>query len=311
MPISSSNPIVLVIIGPTAVGKTELSLRLAEVLHGEIISMDSRLIYRGMNIGTAKPTSFELGRVRHHLVDVADPDETWSLALYRKTALEKIAEIHANGKMPILVGGTGQYIRALMEGWIIPQQKPDEKLRCILEEWGRQIGPGALHEKLGLLDPEAARGIDPSNLRRTVRALEVILKTGKKFSSQREKNPPQLDFYLIGLTRPRAELYQRVDARIEQMFSEGLVEEVRGLLNQGYTADLPPFSAIGYREVCQILNGEITEEEAKTRMKKNTREFIRRQANWFKPGDEQIHWYAMDQDPLDAILSDLRIANLL
>lgn len=311
MPSSESFPYVLVIIGPTAVGKTELSLRLAEKVNGEIISMDSRLIYRGMDIGTAKPSHEELSRVPHHLIDVANPDETWSLALYRKMALEKIDLLRQNGKIPILVGGTGQYIRALIEGWVIPPQKPDETMRKILEEWGHEVGPQVLHEKLSILDPLAANMIEPNNLRRTVRALEVIFNTGKKFSEQREKDPPKLNFWLIGLNRPRAELYQRVDGRIEKMFADGFVNEVQQLLDKGYSADLPPFSAIGYREVCLVIAGELTEEEAKIRMKKGTREFIRRQANWFKLEDPQIHWYAMESDPMKEILHDLRIANVV
>lgn len=308
---SEQFPVVLVIIGPTAVGKTELSLQLAERINGEIISMDSRLMYRGMDIGTAKPSPAELARVKHHLINVADPDTTWSLAVYRKMALEKIDQIHAERKIPILVGGTGQYIRALMEGWVIPAQKPDELMRKVLEQWGLEIGPQVLHQKLTLLDPHAAMGIEPNNLRRTVRALEVILKTGKKFSEQREKDPPRLKFWLIGLSRPRVELYQRVDERIDKMFDDGFVDEVKGLIQKGYSANLPPFSAIGYREVCGVIAGELSEEEAKKRMKRETREFIRRQANWFKPDDPQIHWYSMEPYPLEAILSDLRVANIL
>lgn len=299
----------LVIVGPTAVGKTELSLRLAERIDGEIISMDSRLIYRGMDIGTAKPTKAEQARVPHHMIDLVEPDENWSLALFRKQALREIEGVLERGHVPILVGGTGQYVRALMEGWVIPSQKPDEKLRNKLEEWGREIGAPALHDRLAVLDADAAAVIEPSNLRRSVRALEVIFKTGMKFSSQRQKEAPDYEFMLVGLNRPRAELYQRVDERIEKMFVDGLVEEVQNLLAKGYSEANPPLSAIGYREVIDVIRGNMTLEDAKVQMRRKTREFIRRQANWFKTSDENIHWYEMQPDPLERILTDMRIAN--
>lgn len=299
----------MVIVGPTAVGKTELSLRLAERIDGEIISMDSRLIYRGMDIGTAKPTNAEQTRVPHHMIDLVEPDENWSLALFRKQALREIEGVLERGHVPILVGGTGQYVRALMEGWVIPSQRPDEKLRNKLEEWGREIGAPALHDRLAVLDADAAAVIEPSNLRRSVRALEVIFKTGMKFSSQRQKEAPDYEFMLVGLNRPRAELYQRVDERIEKMFVDGLVEEVQNLLAKGYSEANPPLSAIGYREVIDVIRGNMTLEDAKVQMRRKTREFIRRQANWFKTSDENIHWYEMQPDPLARILTDMRIAN--
>lgn len=303
------NATVLLIIGPTCVGKTELSLRLAETLKGEIISMDSRLIYRGMDIGTAKPTLAERERVLHYMIDLVEPDENWSLALFRKQVLLTISEIQAKRKIPILVGGTGQYVRALTEGWDIPSQVPDAALRNMLESWGKEIGPAALHQKLKVIDPEAAATIDTNNLRRVVRALEVIFKTGRKFSIQQQKTAPNLAFWMIGLNRPRSELYQRVDERIEAMFKGGFVEEVSNLLERGYTISDPPLSAIGYREVIGFIQGEMTLEEAKVLMRRKTREFIRRQANWFKSTDERIHWYEMTPDPLEDILNDLRIDN--
>lgn len=302
---------VLVIVGPTAVGKTELSLRLAEALNGEIVSMDSRLIYRGMDIGTAKPSQSELARVPHRMIDIAEPDEIWSLALFRRQVLQEIDAIQARSHTVLLVGGTGQYVRALMEGWEIPSQKPDYAMRAVLEVWGNEIGSPELHRRLSLVDPEAAESIEPNNLRRVVRAFEVILKTGRKFSIQQTRNPPNLNFWIIGLERPREELYKRVDERIEAMFDCGLVDEVKALLARGYGPQNPSLSAIGYREVIQVLQGEINLEEAGILMRRKTREFIRRQANWFKKTDEQIHWYAMTPDPLEQILADLRIANIV
>lgn len=283
-------PPLVVILGPTAVGKTEIAIQLAAALDGEIVSADSRLLYRGMDIGTAKPTPEEQARVPHHLIDVADPDEVWSLAVYQRQAYRAISEIHARGRLPFLVGGTGQYIRAVVEGWTIPAMKSDPRLRRVLQDWAEEVGPHGLHERLAILDPHAAARIDFRNLRRTVRALEVILKTGRRFSAQRRRQPRPFCILQIGLIRPRKELYARVDARIQAMLQQGLVEEVEQLLEQGASPDLPTLSAIGYREIVGYLQGEISLEEAVALIKRHTRQFVRRQANWFKPGDPDIHW---------------------
>lgn len=291
MNVESLTPPLIAIIGPTAVGKTELSLQLAERLNGEIISSDSRLFYRGMNIGTAKPSAEELARVPHHLIDVADPDEIWSLATFQKAAQKAIAEIRERGKLPFLVGGTGQYLRAVTEGWLPPKVEADERLRAELEKMKESNGPEWLHAKLAILDPQAAAKIDYRNVRRTIRAMEVILTTGKKFSSQRKSGTSPYNLLTIGLKRPRAELYDRVDLRIEAMFAAGLLGEVQGLLDEGYAAELPSMSAISYRECVAILNGEMTQDEAITQIKRITRVFVRRQANWFKEDDASIHWF--------------------
>lgn len=296
---------VLVLVGPTAVGKTELSIRLAEKLDGEILSADSRLLYRGMDIGTAKPTKSEMARVPHHMIDLAEPDEIWSLATFQQKMLETIEDIQTRRKLPIVAGGTGQYIRSLMEGWIIPTVSPDPRLREVLESIGLEIGAAELHRRLSSIDPNATAKMDTNNLRRSIRALEVIFTTGELFSTQKDKQRPDLDFKLIGLNRPREELYARVDARIEAMFDQGFVQEVKTLIAKGYTQDLPTLSAIGYREVIQYLKGEIKLEESKVQMRKKTREFIRRQANWFKPNDPLIEWYQMTPDPLDKIMQSI------
>jgi len=306
MPSNKSDAQVLVIVGATAVGKTETALRVAERLGGEIISADSRLLYRGMDIGTAKPTLEERKRVKHHLIDLAEPDEVWSLALFQKELINKIHEISDAGKLPIVTGGTGQYIRSLVEGWVIPTVKPDHQLRAVLESWGREIGSEELHKKVSLLDAEAARKIDPQNLRRLVRALEVIFSSGEPFSSQKERAEQPLEFKLIGLTRPRPELYARVDARIEQMFAIGFEDEVRALISKGYSPELPTLSAIGYREVIQVIQGKSSLEEVKQTMRRKTREFIRRQTNWFKPDDPLIEWFEMTPDPLDGIIRSVQ-----
>ena len=297
------NPPVILIVGPTAVGKTELALQLAESLKSEIVSVDSRLFYRGMDIGTAKPTREELTRVPHHLIDIVNPDETLSLAVFQKMAREIIADIHARGKLPILVGGTGQYIRAVTEGWIPPEVKPNERMRTILEKMKEEKGGEWLYAKLKILDPTAAQQIDLRNVRRTIRALEVIFSTGRRFSDQRGSGDSPYQLATIGLIRPREVLYRRVDERIDKMFADGLLDEVKTLLAKGYSASLPSMSAIGYRECVSVIKGEMTIAQAKAEMMRITRVFVRRQANWFKESDPQIRWF----DPTsEKILNDVK-----
>ncbi len=292
-PIEYSNRLV-VLLGPTAVGKTETAIELAQQFDGEIVSADSRLFYRGMDIGTAKPSLKERQQVPHHLIDVADANEVWSLGIFKNAARQVIAEIHARNKLPFLVGGTGQYITALIENWSVPAQQPDTRLRDVLERWAKIIGEDAIHHKLTIIDRQAAKTIDPRNLRRTIRALEVILKTGKRFSEQRQKGESPYKVLKIGLTRPRQELYERIDQRIDRMLKSGLVEEVKTLLEHNLEANSPVFSTIGYREIAAHLQGKITLDEAVALIRKNTRQFVRRQANWFKENDPQIHWFMMN-----------------
>ena len=286
-----SKPHLILLVGPTAVGKTEIAIQLAERINGEIVSADSRLFYRGMDIGTAKPTRAEQARVPHHLIDIANPDEILSLAVFQKMATETIADIHARGRLPLLVGGTGQYVRAVAQGWTPPEVEPDEKLRSELEKLKDEKGIDWLHKKLKSLDPEAAEKIDARNFRRTIRALEVVLTTGRKFSEQRSKSDSPYHLITIGLTRPREELYARVDARIEAMFEAGFVDEVKGLLAKGYSPTLPTISAIGYRECVRVIQGELNEEQAKVEIRRATRVFVRRQGNWFKESDPEIKWF--------------------
>jgi len=281
----------IVVLGPTAVGKTELALQLAESLNGEIVSADSRLFYRGMDIGTAKPSPAEQARVPHHLIDVAEPDEGWSIAKFQRRAYAVIDTIHHRGRIPFLVGGTGQYVKAIFEGWNIPEVKPDPRLRAALEKWAVDLGPQGLYDRLKVIDPAAADGIDPQNLRRAIRALEVILHTGKLFSAQKRRSGSPYQTLLLGLTRPRPQLYERLDARIQTMLEAGLVAEVQTLLDKGYSPDLPSMSAIGYRQVTEYIQGEISLDEAVLLMKRFTRQFVRRQANWFKVEDPNIHWF--------------------
>jgi tRNA dimethylallyltransferase len=291
-----NKPPLILIVGPTAAGKTDLAIQLAKKMNGEILSADSRLFYRGMDIGTAKPSLEERARVPHHLIDIVNPDETLSLAVFQKMAKEIIADIHMRGKLPFLVGGTGQYTRAVTEGWSPPEVQADERLRAILEKMKEARGAEWLHAKLNMLDKEAAEKIDARNFRRTIRAMEVILTTGRKFSALRGQAESPYQLITIGLNRPRAELYQRVDERIEAMFANGFIEEVKTLLAQGYAPTLPSMSAIGYRECVKILRGEITGEQAKIEMRRVTRVFVRRQANWFKESDPRIRWFHPDME---------------
>jgi tRNA dimethylallyltransferase len=285
----------IILVGPTAVGKTETAIRLAERLEAEIVSADSRLFYIGMDIGTAKPTLAERARVPHHLIDVARPDEPWSLTVFQKAATAAIESIFRRGRVPLLVGGTGQYIHAILEGWEIPKAAPDPRLRQALEKWSRRVTPSGLHQRLAVLDPKAAQSIDPQNLRRTVRALEVILSTGMPFSQQKSRSGNPYQTLMLGLYLPRQELYRRIDERIDKMLQAGLVQEVQDLLAKGYSPNLPTFSAIGYRQIILFLRGEKSLEEAVRLIKQQTRVFVRRQANWFKTSDSRIHW--MDAGP--------------
>jgi tRNA dimethylallyltransferase len=301
-----NRPPLIVLVGPTAVGKTELSLCLAEKLNAEIVSADSRLFYRGMDIGTAKPGLPERRGIPHHLIDVADPDETWSLSVFQQAACAAIAGIHGRGRAALLVGGTGQYVHAVTHGWNPPAAPPDAELRAELEKRAREAGYLDLYAELQRLDPQAAERIDPRNVRRTIRALEVIRLTGEKFSAQRGRTESPYRLLTLGLNRPRPELYARVDARIEAMFTAGLLAEVQSLLDRGCSPDLPSMTSIGYRECVAILQGRMPVEEAKARMRRTTRIFVRRQANWFKADDPSIHWFAADPDPMQPMLGLIR-----
>lgn len=289
---------VIFIVGPTASGKTDAGIRLAKAINGEIVSADSRYLYRGMDIGTAKPSMEERQDVPHWLIDVADPDETWSLSLFCKAADDAIRDIHKRGKRPVLVGGTGQYVRSILDGWDIPEGEPDHRLRNVLENWGREIGAENLHRKLKRIDPEAAEKIEWQNMRRTVRALEVIFMSGKKFSAQRTTKEPLYNALIFGMKRERSELYQRIDLRVDHMLEQGLVEETSALLSKGYSPSLPSMSAIGYKEVCDYLDQKTSLKEAAQLIKFRTHNYVRRQANWFKPSDPAINW--IDPDEIDS-----------
>jgi tRNA dimethylallyltransferase len=284
-------PAVVALVGPTAVGKTAIAIRLAEKVDGEVVSADSRLFYRGMDIGTAKPTPEQRARVPHHLVDIAEPDETVGLAQYLVLAREAIRSIHARCKPALLVGGTGQYVCALIEGWSVPRVEPDRGLREELEAQAQREGARALHDRLAQIDPVAARRIDARNVRRVIRALEVFLVTGQPISEQQGKRPPEYRVLQIGLTMPRRELYARADRRVGTMFASGLEQEVKELLCQGYGWELPAMSGLGYAQFRAYYEEGAELEDVAVEIRRATRGFIRRQYNWFRLDDPGIVWF--------------------
>lgn len=280
----------IAIVGPTAVGKSSLAIHLAQAFGGEIVSADSRQVYRYMDIGTAKPSPEERALVPHHLIDIADPDQDFTLALYQDMASRAIADIQRRGQLALLVGGSGLYIKSIVDGLSIPQVAPDAGLRRSLEQRAEREGYASLHNELKRVDPAAAAGIDLRNVRRVIRALEVYHTTGTPFSLQR-RSTPLFDCLTLGLTTNRDNLYGMIDSRVDRMMQRGLVGEVEGLLEQGYSLDLPAMSGLGYKQIGQYINGDVGLEEAVQRIKYDTHRFARHQYAWFRPGDEAIHWF--------------------
>ncbi len=298
----SSFPPLIVLVGPTAVGKTATSIRLARRFGGEIISADSRQFYRGMDIGTAKATPDEQAAVPHHLLDICEPTDTLTLAEFQERAYAAMADMVARYKIPFLVGGTGLYVRAVVEGYGIPRVPPDEALRASLFAVAEAEGHAALHARLAEVDPEAAATIDARNVRRVVRALEVYRKSGTPISVLQRKQAPPYRILQIGLTRERERLYERADRRIAAMLDAGLIAEVQRLLDEGVPADCEAMSALGYRETVAFLRGELPSKDAlAAEIGRNTRRFIRTQSNWFRPTDPTIHWFDLDAQPYEAI----------
>jgi len=292
----NETPVRLVaVVGPTAVGKTALSLTLAQRFSGEIISADSRQIYRGMDIGTAKATPEQQAAAPHHLLDIVPPDGELTVAHFRLLADAAIRDISARSHVPLLVGGTGQWVWALLEGWTVPEVPPDWNLRHALEQRAAELGSAALHKELASIDPAAAASIDARNVRRVIRAIEVHRATGQPISVLKRKDPPDYTTLLIGLTMPREALYARIDQRVDAMLAAGLVDEVRRLLAQGYDSTLPSMSGLGYRQIAKHLDGEISLDEAIALIKRDTRRFVRQQYNWFRLSDPRISWYDVTQ----------------
>ncbi len=284
------------IVGPTAVSKSQLALQLALSLGGEIISADSRQVYRYMDIGTAKPTNEDRALVPHYLIDIINPDDDFSLAQYQKLAYQAISDIQNRGKLSLLVGGSGLYVRALLEGWSIPRIQPATELRHQLEEKAKIRGTEELYKELLKLDPVAAYKIDQRNVRRVIRAIEVCKYAGVPFSELRKRESPDINVLVIGLTVERAELYNRIDRRVDEMIENGLVGEVRKLVNMGYGFNLPAMSGIGYRQIGMFLRGELSLEESISKIKFETHRFARHQYNWFRLADPNIQWFDIKQE---------------
>ncbi|MBI5189727.1 MAG: tRNA (adenosine(37)-N6)-dimethylallyltransferase MiaA [Nitrospirae bacterium] len=305
----------LIIIGPTAVGKTGLSLSLAEELGAEIISADSMQVYRGMDIGTAKPTAEERARVPHHLLDVADPRGEFSAGEFLRLAEAAIDDIRGRGRIPLVVGGTGLYIRALTDG-LFEGPAADQRLRDELTEKERTGGAGTLYRLLAEADPDAAVRIHPADLRRIIRALEVFYNGGTTISGMHAEHRaaredfPQRQVRIAGLTRDRAGLYSRIDARVDAMMESGFLDEVAGLREMGCTRGSASMLALGYKQLMSHLDGEVPLDEAVRLIKRDTRRFAKRQYTWFN-ADSRVRWVALDgleEDvALDAVKNSLEI----
>jgi tRNA dimethylallyltransferase len=276
-----SVPPIVVLVGPTAVGKTRLALALAEAFNGEIVNADSRLFYRGMDIGTAKPSPEERTRVPHHLIDFLHPNDPISLATFQDLAYGAIDDIIARNKLPFLVGGTPQYVNAATEGWQIPRVEPDPHLRARLQAEADEQGIDELETRLREVDPEAATR-NAGNVRRIIRALEVWEKTGRPITEQQSKGPARYDALELELWRPRDELRGRISERAEEQVRTGLFEEVRRLIATGADPESPSFSSIGYRQVVPYLRGEATAEEAVERIRFDSHRLVRHQETWWR-----------------------------
>ena len=292
---------ILVIVGPTAVGKTQLSLELAQELTGEIVSADSMQVYRGMNIGTAKPTTAEQQLVPHHLIDIRDPDQLFNAADFVSLAELAIKDIASRGKVPIVSGGTGLYIDALVDGFLFPDSKADPKLRRELRIRASKE-PEALYKELERVDPQSAKRLHPNDLRRIVRALEVYYRTGEPISALQQKAAQAekpYDPLFIGLTRNRPELYERINQRVDQMLTQGLVEEVKQLIEH-YPHQPTALQALGYKEIVWYLKGNMSLEEAVEILKRDTRRYAKRQLSWFRR-NTRIHWFNLSHEDLETV----------
>lgn len=299
---------ILAIVGPTASGKTAVGVEVAERVDGEIVSADSVAVYRGFDIGAAKPDAAQRARVRFHLLDVAEPDEDFSVARFRDLALAAIAEIRGRGKRPVVVGGTGLYVRVLLDGFGLTQTRADPELRRRLEADAEQAGAPSLHARLATMDPEAASRIHPNDRVRIVRALEVILRTGERISALQARDAATrqaLPAARFGLRLPRDELDRRIERRVHAMMGAGLLGEVEGLLARGVRPDARPMSSLGYKELVAFVQGNVGLQEAIDQIVRNTRRFARRQMTWFR-ADSRILWIdAHGLSPEDAAVEVL------
>lgn len=287
------------IVGPTGIGKSQLALGLAQTFNGEIVNADSRQVYCRMDIGTAKPSPEELSLVPHHLIDIVNPDEDFSLAQYQERAYRAIDDTHQRNKLPLLVGGSGLYVWSILEGWGISKVPPDPEFRRSLEKKAADVGGNEIYRELVKIDPIAAQRIDRRNVRRVIRALEVYRGTGIPFSQLQKKKTPPFDTLIIGLTTNRKELYDRIDLRVDEMIKQGMVAEVEKLINIGYGLNLTAMSGIGYQQIGMFLNGQATLPTAIQQIKFETHRFIRHQYTWFRLQDDRIKWFDI-QSQLDS-----------
>lgn len=274
----------LVLVGPTAVGKTKLSLTLAKEYHAEIISGDSMQVYRGMDIGTAKATPEERAQIPHHMIDIHDPDEPFSVAEFNERCSALVEEISSRGRLPFIVGGTGLYIESFCYDFQFSEIGSDEAFREEQRVFAEIYGAETLHERLRQIDPETAERLHPNDQRRIIRALEIFHVTGERLSEQLKNQKKQTPYELciVGLTMDRALLYKRIEERIDLMMEQGLVEEVRGLLARGFTKEMISMQGLGYKEIIGFIEGEHSCEEAVYLLKRNTRRFAKRQLSWFR-----------------------------
>ena len=280
----------IAIIGPTATGKSRFAIELAESVNGEIINADSKQIYKYMDIGTSSPDSFQIAKVQHHMYNLVNPDQSFSLGVYLDHARRTIADVLKQGKLPILVGGTAQYIWAILEGWQVPRVPPNPSLRTELENFVETEGAHNLHARLTNSDPIAAEKIHPNNVRRVIRALEVIDQTGEMFSKLSARKTPSWKVKIIGLTMDKLKLQEAIAHRVLDQFKGGWPEEVKFLREKGYTEELPSLSALGYKEIGQYIDGHITKEETVSQITKLTHRFSRKQYGWFRLSDPRIGW---------------------
>lgn len=279
----------LAIVGPTATGKTDLSVYIAQKLNAEIISADSMLVYRHMDIGTAKPSLEEKKGVQHHMIDIVDPDETFNVSIYSQAVKNLLTDFWQKNTLPILVGGTGLYVQAVIDGYSFGNTGHDQELRDRLMHECKTMGKAALHEKLKTIDPDTASRLHINNIQRVIRALEVYYLSGIKPSEMAGKEEGQFNLLMYGLTMSREILYSRIEKRVDKMVAAGLVEEVKFLLKRGYSQGLTAMQGLGYKEIVQYLNGELSLEDAINLLKRNTRRFAKRQFTWFRR-DKRIKW---------------------
>ena len=280
----------LAIVGPTATGKTDVSVLAAQKLGAEIISADSMLVYRHMDIGTAKPTAGERGGVAHHMIDVVDPDEEYNVAIYSEQVGGICEGILKRNKLPLLVGGTGLYVKAVVDGYSFSEAGTDPGLRLRLQKECESMGREALHHKLGQVDPETAARLHVNDVKRVIRALEVYYLTGQTISAGSGRRCQDRERLIIfGLTMDRGELYARIEKRVDRMIAHGLVDEVRRLLEKGYSEKMTSMQGLGYKEIILYLKGILSLEEAVELLKKRTRNFAKRQLTWFRR-DNRIRW---------------------